>query len=75
MTTDARYQMSWDDMTDDQLIEVSKNAVLEQLNQLNLSKSQIKALQVLLTGADSQKMIDLLFDLDNCLIKISSKMN
>lgn len=60
------YQMSWDDMTDDQLVEVSKKGVLDQLNQLNLSKAQIKALQVLLTGANSQKMIDLLFDLDNC---------
>lgn len=60
------YQMSWDDMTDDQLVEVSKKGVLDQLNQLNLSKAQIKALQTLLTGANSQKMIDLLFDLDNC---------
>lgn len=60
------YQMSWDDMTDDQLVEVSKKGVLDQLNQLNLSKAQIKALQVFLTGANSQKMIDLLFDLDNC---------
>jgi hypothetical protein len=64
MATDI-YDLSWEGMTDDQLRELSKNAVLERLNELGLSKDQIKALQILLASNDTLKIVDLLFDLNN----------
>jgi hypothetical protein len=61
-----RYNRSWSNLTDCQLVELYKSDVIQQLTQLSESELNLLMIGENLPGAE-----ELMFDLDNCPSSLS----